>query len=318
MKKYRLITKGDFDGLGCAILLKSLDIIESILFTHPKEIERGNIKITDHDIMTGLPYREEAHLVFDNYPGSIKNAKGKKDNFIIDTHVPSTTKVVYNYFGGKKTFPKISDELLTAVDKGYTANFTTYEILYPSGWDLLNYIIDQRTGLEKFGEFRSPHYQLMLKLVDYCKDHTILEILSLPEIEERIDSYFSVVEQCKEQILRCASLYYNLAVIDFRHEDVIYPGNRFIAYALYPECNISLQILSDASHANTIFVAGKSIIDRSFKVNIGRIMSLYGGGGHANAGTCQVPNEKAEKTLEELIKRFQYGVLKNLILGYFH
>lgn len=303
--------------MGCAILFKSLDVLENILFTHPKEIETGKIQITSNDIMTGLPYKEEAHLIFDNYPGSIKNIKGKKNNFIIDTNAPSTTKVVYNYFGGKRTFPNISDELLTAVDKGYTANFTTYEILYPSGWGLLNYIIDQRTGLEKFGKFHTSRCQLMLKLVDYCRNHTILEILSLPEIEERIDSYFSVVEQYKEQVLRCASVYHNLVVIDFRYEDIIYPGNRFIVYALYPECNVSLQLLSDIVQNKTIFVAGKSIIDRSYKANIGRIMSLYGGGGHANAGTCQIPNEKAEKVLEKLIERLQYGVLKNLILGYF-
>ncbi|WP_295102195.1 hypothetical protein [uncultured Candidatus Kuenenia sp.] len=317
IKQYRLVTKGDFDGLGCAILFKSLGIIEDILFTHPKEIENGNIRITSNDITAGLPYREKAYLVFDNYPGSIENSVGKKNNFIIDTNAPSTTRVVYNYFGGGKSFSDISDELLSAVDKGYTANFTTYEILYPAGWNLLNYIIDQRTGLEKFGKFRSSHYQLLLTLVDYRKNHTILEILGLSEIEERIDIYFSVVDQCKEQVLRCASVYHNLVVIDFRHEAVIYPGNRFIVYALYPECNVSLHILPDTASNKTIFVAGNSIIDRSYKAHIGKIMSLHGGGGHANAGTCQVSNENAEEVLEALTRKLQYGVLKNLIMGYF-
>ncbi|MGR3319615.1 MAG: exopolyphosphatase [Candidatus Anammoxibacter sp.] len=316
-KKYRLVTKGDFDGLVSAVLLKYLDMIDDIIFVLPKDVEAGKVEITGNDITSGLPYVESAHMAFDNYPGSAKNVKGQKKNRVIDAKAPSTTRVIYKHFGGKKKFPLISEEMLAEVDKGYSARYITDEILYPSNWGLLNYLIDQRTGLEKFKKFRISHYQLMMDLVDYCKQHTILEILSLPDVEERLHAYFSAVEQYEGQLLRCSTIYYNVVVADMRKEKFIYPGNRFIIYALFPECNVSLQVVSDSNN-KTVFVVGKSIIDRSYKPHIGKIMSEHGGGGHANAGTCQVNNDKANKVLEELIGRLKYGLLKNLFLGYFN
>ncbi len=52
-----------------------------------------------------------------------------------------------------------------------------------------------------------------------------------------------------------------------------------------------------------VFAAGKSILNRSSKTNIGALMLEYGGGGHENAGTCQVDNELAEDVLGALVKR---------------
>lgn len=317
-KKYRLVTKYDFDGLICAVLLKYLDMIDEISFVHPRDVANGKVEITCNDIIAGLPYTKSAYIVFDNYPGSKRNAGKQVKNFICDTDALSTAKVIYKHFGGKKKFPKISKEMMVEVDKGYSAHFNKNEILYPSSWGLLNYLIDQRTGLEKFKEFKVPLYQLMMNLVNYCKGHSILEILDLPEVEERIKVYFSCIEKSRAQILRCATVYYNLVVIDMRKEKTIYPGNRFIIYALFPECNVSLQVLHISNISKTVFAAGKSIIDRSYKPDIGRIMSEYGGGGHANAGGCQVINDDAHKVLKELIQRLKYSLLKNMFLGYFN
>lgn len=315
-KKYRLVTKADLDGLVCAVLLKHLDMVRSIKFAHPRDVENGTVEITDNDILAGLPYKESAHIVFDNYPGAEKKVK-KKTNLVCDASALSNARVIYKHFGGKKKFPQISEEMMGTVDKGYSAKFTKDEILYPSSWELLNYLIDQRTGLEKFKKFKLSHPELIVKLVNYCKDHSILEILSLPDVEERIDSYFSCMDKSKAQILRDSTVYYNLVVIDMRKEKIIYPGNRFITYALFPECNVSLQVTEDSNN-NTVFSVGKSIIDRSYKTHIGKILSKYSGGGHANAGTCRVNNGKANKVLDELINKLKYGLLKNLFLGYFN
>lgn len=315
-KKYRLVTKSDLDGLVCAVLLKHLDMIDDIEFAHPRDVENGNMEITDNDILAGLPYKESAYIAFDNYPGTEKKLK-KKKNIVCDPSALSNARVIYKHFGGKKKFPQISGEMMETVDKGYSAKFTKEEILYPSSWELLNYLVDQRTGLERFKKFKISHYELIIKLVNYCKDHPILEILSLPDVEERIDSYFLCMDKSKAQILRDATVHYNLVVIDMRKEKIIYPGNRFVTYALFPECNVSLQITGDSNN-KTVFAAGKSIIDRSCKVNIGKIMSEYGGGGHANAGTCRVNNGRANEVLDELINKLKYGLLKNLFLGYFN
>ena len=90
-------------------------------------------------------------------------------------------------------------------------------------------------------------------------------------------------------------------ILDLRHEETIFAGNRFMIYALFPDCNISIHVLWGVKQQNTVFATGKSIVNRSSKTNIGELMLQYGGGGHQNAGTCQVENDQAEAVLNELI-----------------
>lgn len=315
-RKYRLVTKADFDGLVCGVLLKEVDIIDRIAFAHPKDVETGRVDISSDDITAGLPYKEGVHLAFDYYLGALTSGEGKK-NLIVDVKMPSTSRVIYNYYGRDK-FSNIQGDMLDAVDMGFSARISRDEILYPTGWILFNYLIDHRTGLDKFRRFTVSHNELIIKLVDYCREHTIWEILDLPDVEERLNLYFSCIEQCKAQILRCASVHYNLVVTDLRKEGIIYPGNRFMVYAMFPECNVSLQVVNDANNGKTIFVTGKSVLDRSLSKDVGRIMRKYGGGGHFNAGTCQANNSEADKVLESLISELKYGLLKNLVMGYFN
>jgi nanoRNase/pAp phosphatase (c-di-AMP/oligoRNAs hydrolase) len=303
------------DGLVCGILLKELGLIDRFAFVHPKDIESGKAEIKDDDITAGLPYKESAYLAFDHYPGAVP--KEKEKNLIVNSGMPSTSRVIYNYYG-RKNFPGISEDMLQAVDKGFSARISIDEILYPTGWMLLNYLIDQRTGLERYKKFASSHAELIVKLADFCKGRTIVEILDMPDVEERLNLYFSCVEQCRAQILRCSSVHYNLVVTDMRKEPVIYPGNRFMIYALFPECNVSLQAMTTPDGGSALFVVGKSIIDRTYSADIGRIMRRHGGGGHSNAGTCQAKNEDADKVMESLISELKYGLLKNLFLGYFN
>lgn len=318
-KRYRLVTKADFDGLVCGILLKEIDLIDGIIFHHPKDIESGKAVITESDITAGLPYKETVHLAFDYYPGALKSGD-KKGNLIVDPTMLSTSRVIYNYFG-RDRFNNIQGDMLDAVDKGFSANISRDEILYPSGWILLNYLIDQKTGLEDFGKFTLLHSDCIIKLVDTCKNQTIWEILDIPDIEERLNIYFPNIEKCKAQILRASSIYYNLVVTDLRKEEVIYPGNRFMVYAMFPECNVSLQIIEEKTADNnikTIFTVGKSILDRSFSKDIGSIMRKYGGGGHSNAGTCQAKGDEAGRILDALITELKYTMFKNLFMGYFN
>ena len=97
--------------------------------------------------------------------------------------------------------------------------------------------------------------------------------------------------------------YKNLIVLDLRNEEVIYPGNRFMIYALYPQTNISIHHIWGFHQQNQVFATGKSIFNRTSKTNIGNLMLKYGGGGHANAGTCQIDNNQAEDVLGELISQ---------------
>jgi nanoRNase/pAp phosphatase (c-di-AMP/oligoRNAs hydrolase) len=301
--KYRLVTRSDFDGLVCAVLLKHLDMIDDILFVHPKDMQDGKIAITGNDITTNLPYVAGVHLAFDHHLSETIRNTGSRDDHIIHPEAPSAARVVYDYYGGASAFPAAWFDMMAAVDKGDAARFNETEVLDPQGWDLLNFLMDARTGLGRFRDFRISNYQLMMDLIEYCKNHTIAEIMQLPDVRERMDLYFEHSEKCKAQIRRCATVHKNLVVLDLRNEEVIYAGNRFVIYALYPQTNISIHVLWGLKNQNTVFATGKSILNRTSKTSIGTLMLEYGGGGHENAGTCQVSNELAEEVLGALINR---------------
>ncbi len=301
-KKYRLVTRSDFDGLVCAVLLKELDLIDDIKFVHPKDMQDGTILITGGDITTNLPYVEGVHMAFDHHLSETIRV-GEKDNHIISPEAPSAARVVYDYYGGKEAFGNVSDDMMEAVDKGDSAQFSREEVLNPDGWVLMNYLMDSRTGLGRFREFRVSNYQLMMHLIDYCREHDISDILKLPDVKERVDLYREHEDRFKEQIQRCATVHGNLVILDLRNEETIYAGNRFMVYALYPDCNISIHCMWGLNKLNTVFATGKSILNRTSNTNIGELMLKYGGGGHENAGTCQVENDEAEKVLGELIEQ---------------
>lgn len=301
--KFRLVTRSDFDGLVCAVLLKDLDMIDDILFVHPKDMQDGKVEINSNDITTNLPYVEGCHLAFDHHLSETVRNDSNIDNHIIDPEAPSAARVVYDYYGGKARFPEISEEMMEAVDKGDSAQFSKDEVLNPTGWVLLNFIMDARTGLGRFREFRISNYQLMMQLIDYCKHHTIEEILALEDVKERVDLYFEHDSKAKEQIQRCATVHKNLVVLDLLNEDTIYTTNRFVIYALYPDCNISIHKMWGLKQQNTVFAIGKSILNRSSNTNVGELCLQYGGGGHLNAGTCQVANEAADTALNEIIAK---------------
>ena len=302
-EKFRLVTRSDFDGLVCAVLLNELDLIDEIKFVHPKDMQDGKIDIGPRDITTNLPYVAGAHLAFDHHLSETLRNSGERKNHIIDAKAPSAARVVYDYYGGKSAFPQIADDMMEAVDKADSAQFSRDEILNPTGWVLLNYLMDARTGLGRFREFRISNYTLMMDLIKYCRNHGIDEILALPDVKERVDLYNEQAEKAREQILRCTTVHGNLAVLDLRNEENIWAANRFVIYALFPQTNISIHILWGLQKQNTVFATGKSILDRSSKTNVGELMLEFGGGGHQAAGTCQVANDQAETTLATLIRR---------------
>jgi len=300
--KYRLITRSDFDGLVCAVLLKHLDLIDEIKFVHPKDMQDGKVEVTANDITTNLPYVPGAYLAFDHHLSETVRT-GKHENHIIESEAPSAARVVYNYYGGADAFPASWNDMMIAVDIGDAAQFTKDDIMFPSDWSLLNMVMDARTGLGRFKEFKKPNYQLMMDLIDACRTLSIEQILELPDVKERVELYFQQDQPFKEQIRRCGKLHRKLVVLDLRAEETVFVGNRFMVYALFPQSNISMHVMWGMKKLNTVFAIGKSILDRSSKTNVGALCLEYGGGGHEAAGTCQVPNEEAEATLQKLIAR---------------
>lgn len=300
-EKFRLVTRSDFDGLVCAALLKHLDCIDDILFVHPKDMQDGKIEINERDITTNLPYVPGCHLAFDHHLSETLRNIDRADNHIIDPNAPSAARVVWRYYGGHSTFPAAWDDMMEAVDQGDSARYSRDEILNPEGWPLLNFIMDARTGLGRFREFTISNYQLMMQLIDLCRTYSIEQILDLPDVRERVDLYRAHEQKAKDQIQRCATVHDNLVVLDLRDEETIWATNRFVIYALFPRCNISIHVMWGLRKQNTVFAIGKSILDRSSKTNVGELCLQYNGGGHQNAGTCQVENAESETVLQALV-----------------
>ena len=303
-QKKRLVTRSDFDGLVCAMMLRELNLIDEIKFVHPKDVQDGKVPLSQNDITTNLPYDPRVSLAFDHHESEIDRLKAQETGgkLIIDSNARSAARVVYEYYGGKSVFPGISEELMTAVDKGDSADFTIDEILNPKGWVLLHYLMDPRTGLGRFHQFRISNYDLMMELIGFCMDHSVEEILQLPDVKERVDLYFEQAEMFKAQLKRIARLEGKVVVLDLRNEEIIHAGNRFMIYAMYPEAEISVHVAWGFQKQNTAVMIGKSIVNKASTVDIGELCLRYGGGGHRNAGTCQLENDVVDQELPNIIR----------------
>lgn len=298
----RLVTRSDFDGLVCAALLKELGILDEIKFVHPKDMQDGLVEITDRDITTNLPYVPGVRLAFDHHESEVTRVGESPANHVIDPSAMSAARVVYDHFGGADTFTRVGAEIMDAVDKADSAMFSPEEIVDPQGWILLSFLMDPRTGLGRFHDFRISNYQLMMELIDACLEMGIDEILQLPDVAERVALYGEHRAAADAQLRRCSTVHANLVVLDLRDEEVIHPTNRFMIYALYPQCSVSIHVLWGLRQQNTVFATGKSIVNRSSRTDVGELMLRYGGGGHEAAGTCQIANEDAARVLGELVE----------------
>jgi nanoRNase/pAp phosphatase (c-di-AMP/oligoRNAs hydrolase) len=306
-RTYRLVTRSDFDGLVCAALLKELGILEEILFVHPKDVQDGKVKLTADDITTNLPYRPEVALAFDHHSSEQHRVREDAENRVMVVDAASAARVVYDHFGGAACFPRVSVTMMEAVDRADAARLSRQDIFDPQGWIFLSFLMDPRTGLGRFRDFRVSNYQLMLQLIDNCLDLPIEQILASPDVSERVELYRQHADAAVEQIRNCSKLHGDVLVLDLREEEVIHPTNRFLLYALFPECRVSIHVLWGLGQQNTVFAVGRSILDRSSRRDIGALMLAHHGGGHEAAGTCQIANDQAEAVLAELVETLASG-----------
>ena len=216
--------------------------------------------------------------------------------------------MVYNFYGGYDGFKNDHlDDLVHAVDRSDSAQFTKEEILNPKGWVLLSFVMDPRTGLGRYRDYRISNYALMMDMIEYCREKTDTEILELPDIKERTIRYFEQDKLFREMLLQNSTIHDSVVVLNLRDQEEIYTGNRFLLYSLFPEQNISMTVMWGFQRQNIVITCGYSIITRTATVDVGSLMLKYGGGGHHRAGTCQVSVEKAEKAIKEILETLNNG-----------
>lgn len=299
----RLVTRSDFDGLACAVLLKEMGLIDDYLFAHPKDLQDGLITVSENDVLANVPYVPGCGMWFDHHTSETARLTEGVKYKGMSKPLRSCARVIWEYYEGEKTFSKNLLPMLEAVDKVDSANLTAQEIADPKGWIMLGFIMDPRTGLGRFKDFRISNYQLMLDMIDYCRTKKAEDILKIPDVSERVDVYREQSRIFVDMLRRNSEVHGNLVVTDLRGEDTIYAGNRFLIYTLFLKCNISMQIMWGVRKQNVVITLGHSILKRNCKTNVGKLMLEFGGGGHDSVGTCQIPLEKAAEVIPALIKR---------------
>jgi nanoRNase/pAp phosphatase (c-di-AMP/oligoRNAs hydrolase) len=297
----RLLTRSDFDGLICAVLLKEIGVLDSWQFVHPKDVQDGIIEVTEDDILANVPYSPGVGLWFDHHSSEEERHRFNFNFKGAANPAPSCARVVWEYYGGHEKFPTRFDEMMAYVDKCDSGQLSVEDIENPQGWVLLSFVMDPRTGLGRYRDYRISNYQLMMELVEWCRSMPVAAIMEKPDVQERIKRYFEQDKLFREMIRQNSTVHGNLVVLDLRRQPEIFTGNRFVIYTMYPECNISMQIIMGKQNLNTVFTVGHSITNRTSRTDVGRLMLKYGGGGHQKVGTCQVDTDKAAEVQQELI-----------------
>ena len=289
----RLITRGDLDGLTCAVLVKQKESIDELAFAHPRDMQDGLVEVKKGDIIANLPYHENAGLWFDHHDSEssaadVSNFKG------LYGVAPSAARLVYKYYDDR-ALDKFG-EMLAETDRVDSARLAVEDVLRPEGWVLLSYTLDPRSGLGQFQQY-------FKKLVDLAADTRIEDILQDSEVANRTSRFLDEQERFEAVTLECSYLDRNVIITDFRELDTSPVGNRFLIYTIYPQGNISVRLFWGKGRRNIVAAIGLSIFNRGSTINVGNLCAEFGGGGMRGAGTAQFDVDVAERKIRELIER---------------
>lgn len=297
----KLITRSDFDGLTCAVLLKEVMELEHVEFAHPKDVQDGKIPVDDQTVLTNLPYVPGCGLWFDHHSSETKRVAPKTQYKGACKVAPSAARVVYEYYLNdyREQFAKYQD-LVNVVDKSDTADFTPEEVQNPSEWILLSFVMDARTNLGKYHDYQISNRQLMHEMVNWIGTYPPEEILKFPDVKERVDRYNNLKAEFETFIKEHSYQEEKVVVTDTRGHQVP-AGNRFLIHVWYPDALIALRVLDGKQNEFAVITGGYNIFDRSASTDLGDVMGKYGGGGHRSAATCQPSYEDVDRVLKELI-----------------
>jgi nanoRNase/pAp phosphatase (c-di-AMP/oligoRNAs hydrolase) len=300
----RLLTRADFDGLVCAVILLEFGIVDSWKFVHPKDMQDGKVDVNINDVLANVPYVPGCNMWFDHHSSEEERLDANIKYNGVSRRADSAARVIYECFNGGKRLPHMLP-MIEAVDKVDSAKLTIEEIQNPAGWVFLGFIVDPRTGLGRFRDFRLGNFELMDKLIQDCRTKSAEEVLADPDIQERVKIYREQDGLFRDMVRKTTRTDGNVIISDLRGQEPIYAGNRFLVYSMYPEQNISIWAMDGRGKQNCPIAVGHSVINRTSRTDVGSLMLKYGGGGHKAVGTCQVPYGEADRVLTELIAQMK-------------
>jgi hypothetical protein len=297
-----IITRGDWDGLVSSVLLTEVEDIKRIKFVHPKDVQDGLIKADEKDIVVNVPYVEGCGLWFDHHVSEEDGLADVGDFNGRFEKAPSCARVIYNHYveAGGKNAKKLDPHtaLLESADKLDSAKLSLDDVLEPEGWVLLGLTIDPRSGLGP--EFR----QYFRWLVEYVKELPMEKVMQHREVRRRCDRVRDEQDEYKKILEEHAWVEDNVVVVDFRG---LFPkpvGPRFLVFAMFPQVNVEVRIF-EGLEGVVVVAVGHSIFNRTCKVDVGRLLKEYGGGGHRGAGSTQISAEDPELKIQEIINRLK-------------
>jgi oligoribonuclease NrnB/cAMP/cGMP phosphodiesterase (DHH superfamily) len=302
----RLITRPNFDGLVCGVLLAEVGMVQEYKFVHPRDILSGGIKITPRDILADISFVQGCGFWFDHHESEENRIAVGVIRFRGQCHsAPSAAQIIWDYFGGVEAFGERYLPLLEAVNKSDSGNLSMEDIEHPEGYILLSFIVDPHTGLERFNDYRISYDKLMSDLTQYCRTMTLEEILDVPDVKARIDRYHEHEQSHRDMLLKCSQTDDNVIITNLLDEKHIYCGNRFAIYTLYPEQNIEVRLMAGKIDDTISISCGHSILNRTSNTNVSDLMLQYRGGGHKKVGACQIPIDRWEYKFKDIVRKMK-------------
>jgi hypothetical protein len=285
----RVVTRPDFDGVVCAVLLMdALQIEPPTLWVQPSDMQHGRVEVRTGDVIANLPYHENCALWFDHHysnrpttevPGVFKIA-------------PSAAGIIYHAY--RDRFERDYAELVRQTDRIDSADLTIDEILHPQQFPYV--LLSMTISGSDTGD--RPYWELLVQLL---RTRSLEQLMDHPEVDRCCKQVVSTNVAYEKALRTHTIMHGHVSVTDFRQLESPPNGNRFLVYSLFPECTVNVKILFDDGDTASIKV-GHSILNRGCNVNVGQMLANFEGGGHPGAGACRFAKEKAPQYLKAILE----------------
>jgi hypothetical protein len=286
----RIVTRPDFDGIVCAVLLfEALAIKEPVVWVEPNDVQKGRVHIQNEDIVANLPYREGCALWFDHHFTN-QIDKPFKGAFRI---APSAAGIIFQYYQG--SFQRNYSQLVQAADKIDAANLTLDEVLHPEKYP---YVLLSLTISNEI----QPNEPYWNRLVELLRAYDIHQVLKNAEVKQHCQTVVTQNDRYVDFLREHTRLHQHVSITDFRPLDNPPGGNRFLVYSLFPESAVNVRIRYEDSKRDVVVVnVGHSIFNPKCNVNVGLMLAQFDGGGHRGAGSTRGPSDKADEVIQQII-----------------
>ncbi|MCB9057370.1 MAG: hypothetical protein H6627_02320 [Calditrichae bacterium] len=291
----RIVTRGDFDSLISSVLLNTTHEIEDVLIVHPVNILENRIDISENDILANVPYHPDCGYWFDHHVNEVKMAE--KTNFKGHFSIaPSCSRVIYNYYNNTDNIERFAT-VVNVADKIDTAQFSIEDIKNPRGWFIIDRTLHAFDSKGRLGNYR----EYFIKLIHWISNYSLSEILLADDVQQRIEHVRSEHKLFVQALGECSYIDNNIIITDSRKMRYFPNGNRYLIYTLYPQQNVSVSIFNRRDTDYSVIFVGHNIFNRTCQTDVNELLKKFQGSGRTTAGTCVVPQNKADDFLHKII-----------------